>query len=176
MARLRPGLSRDRLQYGSNVHGGTDGPGVAGTYARKHNPAISFTSVSGSPTECSKIQPLANFNPTAAAVAFVVPNLCNNSHDCSLATGDSFLQSLLPQVFNSPDWGHTLLIVSFDEGSSVINGGGRVFTMIARPGLSHVTSTVQHTHYGVLRTVEDIFSLPCLGSACGATPLSEFLP
>ena len=161
---------------GAMASGGTDGPGVAGTYARKHEPAISFKSVSGDPTECAKIQPLASFDPTAAAVAFVVPNLCNDMHDCSFAAGDAFLQSFLPSVFNSPDWAHTLLIVTFDEGTSKANGGGSVFTLVAREGLSGVVSSTMHNHYGVLRTIEDIFGLPCLESACGATPLSEFLP
>jgi len=161
---------------GATASGGVDGLGVAGTYARKHEPAISFTSVSGNPTECAKIQPLANFSPTAASMAFVAPNLCNDAHDCSLAQSDSFLQAFLPQVFNSPDWAHTMLIVTFDEGSTNVNGGGNIFTMVARQGLSGVVSSTFHTHYGVLRTIEDIFRLPCLGSACSASPLSELLP
>ena len=64
-----------------------------------------------------------------AGVAFVAPNLCNDAHDCSLAQSDSFLQAFLPSVFN-------------------------IFTMIARPGLSHVTSSTQRSHYGVLHTIE----------------------
>jgi hypothetical protein len=65
---------------------------------------------------------------------------------------------------------------SFDEGSSSRNGGGNVFAMVARQGLSDVVSSTVHTHYGVLRTIEDILELPCLANACGATPLTEFLP
>jgi phosphatidylinositol-3-phosphatase len=156
--------------------GGADGPGVSGTYARKHEPAISFRSVSGSPAECAKIQPLAAFDPTAFAVAFVVPNLCNDAHDCSLAKGDAFLQAFLPSVFNSPEWPHTLLVVSFDEGTSDKHGGGNVFTVVARQGLSGVTSSTMHNHYDVLRTIEDLLGLPCLANACSATPLTEFLP
>jgi phospholipase C len=154
----------------------SDGPGRRGVYARKHEPAISFRSVSGSPSECAKIQPLAGFDATAFDVAFVAPNLCNDAHDCSLAVGDAFLKAFLPSVFNSPDWSHTLLVVSFDEGSSDKNGGGNVFTMVARQGLSGVPSATPHTHYGILRTIEDIIGLPCLAEACNATPLSEFLP
>jgi outer membrane biosynthesis protein TonB len=161
-------------QAGTTYSGGVDGWGVAGTYARKHNPAMSFTYVSGS-TECANIQPLASFDPSVN-VAFVVPNLCNDMHDCSLATGDRFLQAFLPNVFNAPDWTHTLLIVSFDEGSTSTNGGGRVFTMVARSGLAGFTSTTNHNHYGLLRTIESIFGLPCLNSSCSATALSEFLP
>lgn len=159
---------------GSTYSGGVDGWGKAGTYARKHNPAISFTSVNGSASECAKTQPLANFD-TGAAVTFVTPNLCNDMHDCSLRTGDDFLRAFLPQVFNSSDWPSTLLIVSFDEGSSDVNGGGRIFTMVARAGMGHVVSNIQHDHYSVTRMVEDLFGLSCLANACKANTLDEFL-
>jgi hypothetical protein len=156
--------------------GYADGPGVIAGYARKHVPAMSFTSVTGTPTECAKVQPLSAFSPTAASVASVAPNLCNDVHDCSLATGDAFLAAFLPSVFNSPDWAHTLLIVTFDEGTTSVNGGGNIFTMIARPFMGHVVSSTFHMHYGMLRTVEDALGLPCLGAACSAVPFSEFLP
>jgi hypothetical protein len=159
---------------GSGYSGGVDGWGVAGTYARKHIPAMSFTSVSGS-AECANIQPLASFDPSVN-LAFVVPNLCNDMHDCSLATGDRFLQAFLPNVFNAPEWAHTLLVVSFDEGSSNTRGGGQVFTLVARAGLAGLTSSTAHDHYGLLRTIENIFGLPCLNAACSASPLTEFLP
>ncbi len=161
---------------GATYSGPTDGPGVAGTYVRKHEPAISFASVAGNPGECAKIQPLASFDAAAADVAFVVPNLCSDAHDCSLADGDTFLRGFLPEVFGSPEWPQTLLVVTFDEGTSDLGGGGNVFAMVARQGLSGVVSSVAHDHYGVLRTVEDVLGLPCLAHACAATSLSEFLP
>ena len=159
---------------GGAYTGGVDGPGVAGTYARKHDPAMSFTYVSGS-SQCANIQPLARFDP-GVNLAFVVPNLCNDMHDCSAAQGDAFLRAFLPEVLSAPEWPHTLLVVSFDEGATSVNGGGRVFTMVARQGLSGVRSSTFHDHYGLLRTIEDTFGLPCLNSSCGATPLDEFLP
>ena len=158
----------------STYDGGIDGPGVAGTYARKHAPAMSFTSVSRT-GECANIQPLARFDPSVN-LAFVAPNLCNDMHDCSRADGDAFLKAFLPKVFKAPDWAHTLLVVTFDEGTSNTHGGGQVFTMVARAGLSGVASSTVRTHYGMLRTIENIFGLPCLGAACSATPLTEFLP
>ena len=160
----------------ATASGGPDGPGRAGAYARKHEPAISFRSVSSSPSECAKIQPLAAFDPTAFDVGFVVPNVCNDAHSCSLAVGDAFLRAFLPSVLDGPDWSHTLLVVSFDEGKSDMYGGGHVFTLVAREGLSGFTSSTMHTHYGVLRTIEDLLGLPCLANSCSAAPLSEFLP
>jgi hypothetical protein len=166
--------SASGCQTGSGYSGGVDGWGVAGSYARKHDPAMSFTDVSGS-AACANIQPLARFDPSVN-LAFVVPNLCNDMHDCSLASGDRFLQAFLPTVFAAPDWAHTLLVVSFDEGSSSSHGGGQVFTVVARPGLAGITSSTFHNHYGLLRTIEDMFGLACLNSACSASPLTEFLP
>ena len=160
---------------GSSYSGGVDGNGVAGTYARKHDPAMSFTSVTGSVTECAKILPLAAYSG-AANLIFVTPNLCNDAHDCSLGQADTFLKGFLPKVFADPNWSHTLLVVSFDEGSTSTGGGGRVYTMVARQGLSHFTSTVAHNHYGMTRTIQNIFGLGCLANSCNATPLSEFLP
>ncbi len=159
---------------GSSYSGAVDGWGVSGTYARKHNPAMSFTSVSGSSTACGNIQPLARFDPLVN-LAFVVPNLCNDAHDCSLATADNFLKAFSPQVFNSPDWAHTLYIVTFDEGSGSTEGGLHVYMAVMRQGL-HLTSAIPHNHYGLTRTVEDVFGLPCLNSSCTASPLTEFLP
>src|SRR4051812_27836436 len=157
---------------GSTYTGGIDGPGVAGTYARKHVPAMSFTSVSGT-SECANIQPLSHFDPSVN-VAFVVPNLCNDAHDCSLATADAFLAKFVPEVMSAPDWAHTLLVVTFDEGSTTTNGGGRVFFAAIRPGLDGVVSTTTHTHYSLLRTIENLNGLGCLNAACSATTLSEF--
>jgi len=162
---------------GSTYSGGVDGWGVSGTYARKHDPPMSFTSVTGSSTECAHVQPLANFTNTAA-LSFVTPNLCNDAHDCSLTTADNFLKGFLPAVFGSSNYqnGSTLLIVSFDEGSTSTNGGGHIYTMVARAGMAHKVSSTFHNHYGVTRTIEGLFGLPCLANACNAAALSEFLP
>jgi len=159
---------------GSTYTGGVDGPGVAGTYARKHDPAMSFTFVSGS-SQCANIQPLANFDPSVN-VAFVVPNLCNDAHDCSLATADTFLRGFVPEVTGAADWAHTLLVISFDEGTTSTNGGGRIFTAVMRQGLQGFVSTTQHNHYSLLRTIENLNGLPCLANTCSANSLSEFLP
>jgi phosphatidylinositol-3-phosphatase len=159
---------------GSTYTGGVDGPGVAGTYARKHDPAMSFTFVSSS-SQCGNIQPLARFDPSVN-VAFVVPNLCNDAHDCSLATADTFLRGFVPEVTGAPDFAHTLLVISFDEGSTSTDGGGHIFTAVVRQGLSGFVSSTQHNHYSLLRTIEDLNGLPCLANSCSANSLKEFLP
>lgn len=159
---------------GTTYTGGVDGWGVAGTYVRRHDPAMSFTYVSRS-SRCADIQPLARFDSNVN-LAFVVPNLCNDLHDCSAAKGDAFLKAFVPHVLKAPDWAHTLLVITFDEGTTSTNGGGRVFTVVARAGLAGKVSTTTHNHFGLVRTVEQVFGLPCLHLSCSASALSEFLP
>jgi phospholipase C len=160
---------------GATYRGSIDGWGLAGTYVRKHDPAMSFTSVSGSSAECRKIRPLAQFDPSIS-VSFVVPNLCNDAHDCPLATADAFLKAFSPQVLRSPEWASTLFVVTFDEGTTTTGGGGHVYAMVARAGLSHHRSAVAYTHYSLTRTIEDVFGVACLNRSCSANPLTDFLP
>lgn len=155
--------------------GAVDGAGVAGTYVRKHNQVISFESIRLDPTQCANIQPLASFDPTVN-FAFIVPNLTNDMHDGTTAQGDAFLNAFLPAIAGSADWAHTLVIVTFDEGSTNTNGGGHVYTAAGAPWLSNKTVSPTYNHFSMLRTVEQIFGLSFLGAAATATTINEILP
>ena len=165
---------------GSSRSGSTDGPGVSGTYARKHNPAIGYTMVSRLPAQCARIQPLASFNPTAAQFEFVTPNLTNDGHDGTLAQADAFLRGFVPEVTSSSDFAHTMLVITFDEGSSKAgsfgDGGGHVYTAVVAPWLHGLRSNRYYDHYSLLGTVESVFKLPCLADACQRSVMTEFLP
>jgi hypothetical protein len=152
-----------------------DGPGVIGDYVRRHNPPMEFTNVSGTLAECAKIQPLASFDPQVD-MSLVIPNVLNDMHDGTITQGDQFLQAFVPTVTSSPDWAHTLLVVTFDEGTTTAGGGGHVYTAAAAPWLSHVTISPEYDHYNLLRTAEDIFGVPALGLAATAPPISELYP
>lgn len=86
---------------------------TSGQYARKHNPWVNFSNVSSSanvrfstfPTTFTQLPNLS----------FVVPNLCDDMHDCSISTGDTWLKNNLKAY---ADWAKThnsLLVVTFDE-------------------------------------------------------------
>jgi len=72
------------------------------------------------------------------------------------AQGDAFLQAFVPLVTASPDWAHTLLIVTFDEGTTSINGGGHVYTAAAAPWLAPASVATTYNHFSVLRTIEEV--------------------
>jgi phosphatidylinositol-3-phosphatase len=163
---------------GTSGGGGPDGPGAPGPYARKHNPAISFTSVSADPVQCANIQPLAGFDPAAGAYEFIVPNLVNDMHDGTIAQGDAFLSAFVPLITSSPAFAAGgVLLITFDEGSTneglLGDHGGHVATLLISASIpSGYRSTAYADHSSVLRTTEDLLGLPCLGLACERTPIT----
>jgi phosphatidylinositol-3-phosphatase len=158
---------------GLKADGGPDGNG---TYARKHDPAISFTSISNSPTRCANIKPMTGFDPAAADYSFIVPNLCNDAHDCPLSTADDWLKNLVPRILESPAWKDGgVLFITFDEADGQDRQANRVATLVIAPSIVPGTrSSVPHTHYSLLRTVQDGLGLDCLALTCQANTLGEF--
>ncbi len=160
---------------GSTKSGSGDGIGAAGYYARKHDPAISFTDIASNPARCARISSLAAFDPAAGNFELIVPNDCNDMHSCSTATGDAFLKAFVPRITGSPDFANSVLFITFDEGTSDIGGGGRVATIVVSPLTpAGFTSATAFSHYSILRTIEDAWGLGCLGKACSATDMGAF--
>jgi hypothetical protein len=131
---------------------------------------------------------------TTANYVFITPNVCNDGHDAPCADGrpgglvsaDEWLKRWVPRILAAPAFRKDgLLIVTFDEAGSdssaccneppgpIVSapgyygpGGGRVGAILLsryiRPG---TVVNVPINHYGMLRSVEDIFGLPYLGYA-----------
>jgi hypothetical protein len=162
----------------SSANGGPDG---SGSYARKHNPAMSFTNVSGDATRCSQhITNFSHFDAAAADFSLIVPNLCHDMHDCPVKQGDAWLQQWLPQhILNTSTWknSNSAIFLTWDEGTSATGGGGTVPMIV----ISHKTppgfvSTKPYNHYSLLRTIENAWGFYCLRDACQAPDLNEFFP
>ena len=129
---------------------------------------------------------------TTPNYTFISPNLCHDAHDrpCKngepggLVSANEFLRHWVPLIVNSPAYrADGLLVINFDEALSIdasaccnqppgpntakpgVNGpgGGRtgavVLSRFIKPG---TVSRVPYNHYSLLRTVEDIFSVPHL--------------
>ncbi len=94
-------------------------------------------------------------------------------HNCSIATGDAFLRRFLPRILDSAAFAAgSLLIVTWDEGTSDAGGGGHLATIVATPGMAHGTRiSGSMTHASVLRTIEDAWGMPPLGAASSAAPI-----
>jgi hypothetical protein len=157
---------------GAVASGGPDG---RGTYARKHEPAISFTSIAGDPVRCRNISDFSHFDPAAADFELIVPNMCNDMHDCQVATGDRFLQSFVPQITGDAAFANSVLFITWDEGTDGAGGGGRVATIVVSPLVpAGFTSDMAYSHYSLLRTIQDAWSLGCLQHTCSAASMVAF--
>jgi acid phosphatase len=152
-----------------------DGTGAVGDYVRKHNPAMSYTSISGNPTECANITKLTGFDPAAADFEMIIPNEINDMHSSSTAAGDEFLKAFVPQILNSPAFDKSVLFITWDEGddSDVQGGGGHIATIIASPNMAPGSRfDGACNHYSVLRTIELAWGLPLLGGAATASTIT----
>ncbi len=148
----------------------------AGEYARKHNPVPDFTDL---PAQLS--QPFRAFGPdhpdhpdytALPQVSFVVPNLCDDMHDCPVAAGDAWLRSKLDGYRRWAATHHSLLVVTWDEDedNSPANRIPLIMTgQMVRPG--RYAEPVDH--YRLLRTLEDMFGLGHLGHAIPRTPITD---
>jgi phosphatidylinositol-3-phosphatase len=142
----------------------------SGKYAQKHNPWFGFNNV---PTNLAYT--FAQFPTdytTLPKVSFVVPNLCSDMHDCSISTGDTWIQNNLGAYATWAQTHNSLLVVTFDEDNSL--SGNRIPTVLygqhVTPGSS---SAATYNHYNVLRTLEDLAGLSThAGNAATATDVT----
>jgi acid phosphatase len=150
-----------------------DGPGAIGDYVRKHNPAISYTSIASSPTRCANITKLAGFDPAAADFEMIIPNEINDMHSSSTGAGDGFLKEFVPEITGSPAFARSVLFITWDEGSGNDQGGGHIATVVVSPGMKPGSRfTEPATHYSMLRTIELAWGLPLLGEAATASTMT----
>lgn len=149
----------------------------AGTYAKKHNPFMYFRSVTGSAAQCQNVVPYTSLHGDLSSAhapdfAWVTPNLCNDGHDCSTATADTWLSDNLQPVLASPWFTQGgVVILTWDEGtdsSGCCGGadGGHVATIVIAAGAQqHTTLSQSVDHAGTLRTVQEVYGLPTVGDA-----------
>ena len=136
----------------------------AGGYARKHAPWVDFPDVPASANKPYSALP-ADF-AALPTVSFVVPNLCDDMHDCGVAAGDRWAQQHLPDYAAWAQEHHSLLVVTFDEDDGT--SANHIATILVGPMVATGTSDQRVDHYSLLRTLEDMYGLPPLGQSAGA--------
>jgi phosphatidylinositol-3-phosphatase len=161
---------------------GYTGPDV-GNYARKHNTIALLSDVVNDTTQMNNLVPFTRFASDLASTAlpnysFIDPNLCDDAHDCPLATADAWLRSNIDPLIQSAAFQKDgLLIITFDEsGSTNTHGGGRVaWVVVSAKAKRGYTSSTLYQHGSTLR-----LSLKALGvgvypnHAASAPDMDEF--
>ncbi len=100
-----------------------------------------------------------------------LPSLCDDMHDCSISTGDTWMQNNLDGYAQWAKTHNSLLIVTFDEASST--SPNQIYTVFVGQHVKPGSYTEQINHYSVLRTVEDAYGLAALYNAASATPITD---
>jgi hypothetical protein len=142
----------------------------SGQYAVRHNPAAYYTNIR---TDCATYDvPLGPTPDISARYTFVTPNLCNDTHDCSVASGDTWLQTFIPKLTSTPEYraGSTAIFLTWDEDD--MTNVNQIATFVISPSTVPGTkSATKFTHYSLLRTTEEMLGLSTLGGAAGATSM-----
>jgi acid phosphatase len=99
--------------------------------------------------------------------SLVVPNLCNDAHDCSLGAADNWLATWLPKIKAGQDFtsGRLAVVVTFDEG---VGADQRVLTVVLQKGLHGKVTGTALTHYSLTGFLDDAAHLPHLRGAATA--------
>lgn len=156
-----------------------------GHYVRHHCPLSYFSDVIDSKNQILNLVPFTQFatdlaNGNLPDYSFITPNLCDDGHNCSLATADAWLQKNIGSLIQSStfqDGG--LLIITFDESfdSDKTHGGGHVAWVAISPQFSKKTykSTTLYQHQNTLRLMMEGLGLTTYpGKAQSAANMAEF--
>jgi phospholipase C len=143
-------------------------------YIRTHNPWADFSNV-----PAASNRTFASFPADYArlpTVSFVIPNLCHDMHYCTRDSGDNWIRSNLGGYATWARSHNSLLIVTWDEDGTLLGLGGDgnkvpaiFYGAHVRPG----TYSERTGHYGILRTVEDMYGLGHAGASATAAAITD---
>ena len=171
----------------------------SGNYAARHNPAVYFSTLS----TCSQFDvPMGSLTTqtgafytdletgTLPSFSFITPNLIDDAHSSSTATGDTWLSQIVPLITSSPNYqsGDTDIFITNDEGGGSDHTNDEdcsdptldlnqpschIPTIVVGPYIPTGTvSSTFYTHYSMLRTAEELLDLPLLGLAAQANSMT----
>ncbi|HVH64598.1 MAG TPA: alkaline phosphatase family protein [Candidatus Acidoferrum sp.] len=150
----------------------------SGNYAMKHDPFMYYDDIRNNPARCAAhVVPFTQFWGDMSSgyvpnFVWITPNMCNDMHDCAVATGDAWLRNVVPTITASAAFRNGgVLFITWDEGSTSAgccgdSWGGHIATLVISPrSINGFRSGVAENHYSLLRTIEDGFRLGHLNAA-----------
>jgi hypothetical protein len=136
----------------------------SGRYAVKHNPwpyvvaerasCLRYDVPAGSTTRGALHRDLvAGALPT---FALLIPDLCHDAHDCSLATADRWLGHWLDALLAGPDFraGRLAVVVTFDEDDN--HAHNQILTAVLHTSLHAKTVRTRFDHLALSRSVSGL--------------------
>src|SRR5262249_54448470 len=155
-----------------------------GTYTRHHNPFVLLSDVANNSAERQHIQPFSQFASDLASghltdYVYLVPDSCDDGHDCADATVDAWLRTNIDPLIKSALFANSLLLITFDESQTWLSGsdyGGRIATVLVGPHVKRgYQGTTHYNHNATLRvTLEKLGINSWPGTAAGAPSMADF--
>ena len=120
---------------------------------------------------------------------YILPNSQNDAHDCpggaatctddaKLGAADAWLKANIDPVINSPKFGNSVLIITFDESvdTDITGGGGQVMTVLVGPHVkTSFRSSTMYQHQNTLRTILELLNVSDRPGLSGsANSMGEF--
>lgn len=159
--------------------------GSRGDYVQKHNPFVYFDDIRLDTARCrERVVPLDQLSRDISAselphFAFITPGLCHSGHDCSMVEMDAWLGQMMDTLrFSGALGDEYLIVVTFDEASGDDSSGccgvaepagGRIATLLVSPQARFpFEDSIPYSHYSLLKTIAEAWSLPLIGNAAQA--------
>jgi phosphatidylinositol-3-phosphatase len=148
----------------------------AGEYAVRHNPWTYFTSERSA---CQSFDvPLDRFSGDVRDghlpdAGMVVPDVCHDAHDCSLATADAWLRQEVGLAMSGPDFrsGRLAVVVTADEDDG--SQGNVVLAILVHPSVRGVVVTGPLSQLSLSRLYSQVLGLPPLREATTAPAMAQ---
>ena len=147
----------------------------SGQYAVKHNPWAYHVTERSS---CEKYDvPITELGKDVTSgrlpnAGMVVPDLCNDAHNCDLSVADTWLRNEIGMVMAGPDWrsGNLAIVVTADEDDH--HQDNLVLTAVAHPSMHGAVVTTPLTHYSLARLYSEVLGAEPLGEARSAASMA----
>ena len=161
---------------------GYTGPSV-GQYVRRHNPLSYLSDVTDNPAQKQRLVPFTQLaadlaGDTLPNYSFIVPNLCNDAHDCPLGTADTWLRNNIKPLIESARFQQDgLLIIVFDEAAlDNTYGGGQVVWVVlgskVKPGYQSARIYQHQSTMRLMLRALSVTSYP--GAGVASADMAEF--
>jgi acid phosphatase len=97
--------------------------------------------------------------------------MCNDAHDCSLATADGWLKDIMPKIFAGEDWksGRLAVVITADEDDR--RSDNKVLTIVMHPSISGKVATSALNHYSLSQFYSSVVGGNGLRNAADANSL-----
>ncbi len=150
---------------------------IVASYVRKHNPWVNWQSSPTNQVPSSENRPFSDFPrdfTTLPTLSIIVPNQQNDMHDGKdpdrIKRADQWLETHLSRYVQWAESHNSLLIVTWDEDDG--KSDNHIPMILVGPMVRRGRFDERIDHYGVVRTITEMYGASSIGLSRQSHPLS----